>query len=353
MPTLDLACFESLAALRDNPPSEGASPPAGIARRRALKNILALLAAPPAFLVAPRSAAAATAKRINIGWQKGGSLAVIAARGELEKTLASRGIGIDWREFPSGPVLLEALNAGSVDFGVVGETPPVFAQAAGVDLVYVGNEPAAPRAEKILVPKDSPLSAVADLNGKRIALNKGSNVHYLLVKSLDKAGLRYGDVEIVFLAPADARAAFERGSIDAWVIWEPYAAAVEAKLAARILADGTGVVNNFTFFMASRRYAEANADVLSLLLAQIRSEDQWIGDHLATAAAVVAPQLGVAGDVAELALSRYAYGVAPLSDDVVREQQKVADAFFELKLIPKRLDVAAIVWHPAKLGEKT
>lgn len=343
----------NLAALRDNPPPEGASPPPGIARRRALKSILALLAALPTFLVASRSATAATAKRINISWQKGGSLAVIAARGELEKTLASRDMSVDWREFPSGPVLLEALNAGSIDFGVVGEMPPVFAQAAGVDLVYVGNEPAAPRAEKILVRKDSALRLVADLRGKRIALNKGSNVHYLLVKLLDKAGLRYGDVETVFLAPADAHAAFERGSVDAWVIWEPYAAAVEAKLAARILANGTDVVNNFTFFMASRRYAEENADVLSLLLAQIRSEDQWIKEHLATAAAVVAPQIGVAGDVAELALSRYAYGVAPLSDDVVRQQQKVADTFFELRLIPKKLDVAAIVWRPAKLGDKS
>jgi len=352
MPTLDFACFESLAALRDNPPRDGASPPPDIVRRRTLKSVLALLAAAPALLAAPRVAAAAS-KHINIGWQKGGSLAVIAARGELQKALASRDVSIDWREFPSGPVLLEALNAGSIDFGVVGEAPPVFAQAAGVDLVYVGNEPAAPHAEKVLVPKDSPLGTVADLRGRRIALNKGSNVHYLLVKLLDQAGLRYGDVEVVFLAPADARAAFERGSVDAWVIWEPYAAAVEAKLTPRILADGTGAVNNFTFFVASRRYAERYADVLSLLLAQIQSEDQWIKDHLAAAAAIVAPQIGVAGDVAELALSRYAYGAASLSDDVVRQQQKVADAFFELRLIPKQLDVAAVVWRPAKLGDKS
>lgn len=352
MPTLDLACSESLAALRDNPPSEGASRPRGIARRRALKSVLALLAASPTLLAAPRVAAAAS-RHINIGWQKGGSLAVIAARGELQKTLASRDISIAWREFPSGRVLLEALNAGSIDFGVVGETPPVFAQAPGVDLLYVGSEPAAPRAEKILVPNDSPLGAVADLRGKRIALNKGSNVHHLLLKLLDQAGIRYSDVEFVFLAPADARAAFERGSVDAWVIWVPYAAAVEARFVPRILADGTGVVNNFTFFIASRRYAEQNVDVLSLLLAQVQSEDQWIKNHLVAAAAIVAPQIGVAGDVAELTLSRYAYGVAPLSDDVVRQQQKVADAFFELRLIPRKLDVAAIVWRPAKLGEKS
>lgn len=323
------------------------------AKRDTMKRLLALLLAPAALSARPAAALAAPSAHIAIGWQKGGSLAVIEGRGELQKNLAAHGIGISWIEFPAGPQMLEALNVGSIDFGMVGETPPVFAQAAGADLVYVGNDPAAPRAERILVPKDSPIRQVADLKGRRIALNKGSNVHYLLVKLLEKAGLRYGDVQVVFLVPADARAAFERGSIDAWVIWDPYAAAVESKIDARTLADGTGAANNYIFFMASRRFATENAAALELLLQQINAEEHWIEQHLDESAAIVAPQIGVSDAVARLALSRYAYGVQPLTDDVVRQQQEIADVFHQLGLIPKRLDVASVVWRPAKSGEKS
>src|SRR5207245_3822792 len=132
--------------------------------------------------------------------------------------------------------------------GYVGEAPPIFAQAAGANFVYIGNDPAAPEAEAIVVAKDSPLKSVADLKGKKVALNKGSNVHYLLVKALEKAGLKYTDIQPVFLAPADALAAFTRGTVDAWVIWDPYEAAAEASTGAHILTDGTGLVANHQFY---------------------------------------------------------------------------------------------------------
>jgi sulfonate transport system substrate-binding protein len=115
----------------------------------------------------------------------------------------------------------------------VGEAPPIFAQAAGANLVYVANEPPSPRSEAIVVPGDSGLKTVAQLKGKKIALNKGSNVHYLLVRAIEKAGLKYSDITPVYLPPADARAAFERGSVDAWVIWDPLLAAAEKQLGAR------------------------------------------------------------------------------------------------------------------------
>ena len=151
-------------------------------------------------------------------------------------------IKVVWTEFPSGPPLLEALNVGAIDFGNTGEAPPIFAQAAGAPILYVAYEPPAPKGEAILVPKDSKITSVADLKGKKVALNKGSNVHYLLVKALEKAGVKYSEIEPVFLAPADARAAFERGAVDAWVIWDPFQAAAEAATGARTLADGTGIV---------------------------------------------------------------------------------------------------------------
>lgn len=320
-------------------------------KRRALTGLAALLLA-PLPLALGRGTAAAAERAIVVGWQKGGSLAVIKARGVLAQALARQGVGLSWLEFPAGPQMLEALNVGSIDFGQVGETPPIFAQAAGANLLYVGNDPAAPAAERLLVPKNSTAREVADLKGKRIALNKGSNVHYFLVKLLEKAGLQYRDVTVDYLAPADARAAFESGAVDAWAIWEPYAAAAEDKLGARTLADASGVANNYIFSIASRRYAEQHPDVLELLLKQIGDEEGWISGHLKEAASVIAPQIGVSEDVAALALSRYAYGVVPLTDAVVRQQQQIADLFYELKLVPKRLDVTAAVWRP-KQGERS
>ena len=124
----------------------------------------------------------ASAETLRIGYQKYGSLVLLRADGGLERRLAEHGIDVSWTEFPAGPQLLEGLNVGAVDFGTTGETPPVFAQAAGADLLYVAHEPPAPLSEAILLPKDSPIQSIADLKGKRVAFNKGSNVHYLLVR---------------------------------------------------------------------------------------------------------------------------------------------------------------------------
>src|SRR4030081_2528910 len=164
-------------------------------------------------------------KVVRIGFQKYGKLVLLKSKGTLEDRLKAAGYRVVWTEFPSGPPLLEALNVGAIDFGSTGETPPIFAQAAGAPLVYVAHEPPAPQGEAILVPQDSPIKTLADLKGKKIALNKGSNVHYLLVKALEKGGAKYSEIEPMFLAPADARAAFERGSVAAWVIWDPFHAA--------------------------------------------------------------------------------------------------------------------------------
>jgi sulfonate transport system substrate-binding protein len=276
---------------------------------------------------------------VRIGYQKYGTLVLLKARGSLEKRLAPLHVEVNWTEFPAGPQLLEGLNVGSIDFGTVGEAPPIFAQAAGADLVYVGNEPGAPAAEAILVPNNSAIKSVAELKGKKVALNKGANVHYLLVKVLEKAGLRYNDVETVFLAPADARAAFERGSVDAWAIWEPFLSAAEKQTGARILADGQGAVSNHQFFLASRPYASRRSDVVRIILEEVASVDEWAKTKPKEAAAALQPQIGLDEATLEQALLRGGYGVKPISDSVLAEQQNIADAFYDLKLIPKRIHV--------------
>jgi sulfonate transport system substrate-binding protein len=276
---------------------------------------------------------------IRIGYQKYGTLVLLKARGSLEKRLAPLHVEVKWTEFPAGPQLLEGLNVGAIDFGTVGEAPPIFAQAAGADLIYVGNEPAASAAEAILVPKDSPIKTVAELKGKKVALNKGSNVHFLLVKLLEQAGVNYNDIDTIFLTPADARAAFERGSVDAWAIWEPFLAAAQRQTGARILADGNGVVSNHQFFLASRPYASKRADVVVIVLEEVAVVDQWAKTNLKEAAAALQPQIGLDQATLELALSRGGYGVTTVNDAVLAEQQRIADAFYDLKLIPKHINV--------------
>src|ERR1700678_2969875 len=302
------------------------------------------------MVVAPFTQAQNADNVVRIGYQKYGTLVLLKARGSLEKRLAPMHVEVKWTEFPAGPQLLEGLNVGSIDFGIAGEAPPIFAQAAGADLVYVGNEPPASAGEAILVPRDSPIKTVAELKGKRVALNKGSNVHFLLVKLLEKAGVRYADIDTIFLTPADARAAFERGSVDAWAIWEPFLAAAPRQTGARILADGNGVVSNHQFFLASRPYATRRADVVAIVLEELATVDQWAKTNSKEAAAALQPQIGLDKPTLELALSRGGYGVTPMNDAVLAEQQRIADTFYDLKLIPKHINVRDATLHGTSAG---
>lgn len=317
------------------------------ARRRTL-NLLSAAAVGALATAWPAAVRAQAKGTLRIGFQKYGTLTILKARGTLDRRLAAQGIDIKWTEFPAGPQLLEGLNVGSVDFGTVGEAPPIFAQAAGANLVYVGNEPPAPAGEAIVVPKASTLKTVADLKGKKVVLNKGSNVHYLLVRALEKAGLAYKDIEVVYLPPADARAAFERGSVDAWVIWDPFLAAAEKQLGARILADGKGLVSNHQFYLAARPYAEKNAGIVRLILEELARVDEWGRSNQKEVASILAAQIGLEPAVVELAATRYTYGVQPISESVIDEQQKIADVFTQLRLIPKKISVRDAVL-PLKL----
>lgn len=288
------------------------------------------------------------ANTLRIGFQKYGTLILLKAHGTLEPRLEKLGVKVTWTEFPAGPQLLEGLNVGSVDFGTTGETPPIFAQAAGAQLSYVGYEPPAPNAEAILVPQGSPIKSVAELKGKKVALNKGSNVHYLLVRALEQAGLKYSDIEVVFLPPADARAAFERGSVDAWVIWDPFQAAAETSIKARVLKDGKGVVNNYQFYLAEKSYAARRPDVIAAVFDEIAKVDEWARTKPKEAASALAPLTKLDEVTLLLALNRGAYGVSYLNDKVVAHQQQIADTFYGLKLIPKSIRISDAVWIPAK-----
>jgi sulfonate transport system substrate-binding protein len=285
-------------------------------------------------------------KVVRIGFQKYGKLVLLKSKGSLEPRLKALGYNVTWTEFPSGPPLLEAINVGAIDFGNTGEAPPIFAQAAGAPIRYVAYEPPAPKGEAILVPKDSPLKSVADLRGKKVAFNKGSNVHYLVVKALEKAGVKYSDITPVFLAPADARAAFERGAIDAWAIWDPFQAAAEAATDARTLTDGTDTVPNHQFYLSSQKFLQSDPAIIDAILAGLREVDDWAKTDIHAVAEQLSPSVGLSVPVLEVALKRQAYGIEPIDAQVIAEQQKLADTFLALGLIPKAVTVSDVQRKP-------
>lgn len=285
---------------------------------------------------------------LNIGFQKYGILPIVKERGVLETALKGQGVNIRWVEFPAGPQLLEGLNVGSVVLGEAGEAPPIFAQAANGNLVYIANQPAAPKAEALIVQKDSKIQSIQDLKGKRVALNKGSNVHYLLLKILEKNNLKLSDIEVVYLPPSDARATFERGAVDAWVIWDPFFAAAEHQIGARVLATGENLVSNHQFYLADRKFAEQHPQVLDTVVKQLNETTQWVSTHQDEASKLLEKPTALSFDVLKTSISRMGFGVAPISNQVVQEQQYVADAFYQAKLIPNKINIQAAILAPTK-----
>jgi sulfonate transport system substrate-binding protein len=280
---------------------------------------------------------------VRIGYQKSSVFVLAKWRGTLEAALKEKGAEVSWAEFPAGPVLLEALNAGQLDLGYAGEAPPIFAQAASPDMVYVAVEQPSPENEAILVPKGSAASSIADLKGKTVALNKGSNVHYFLVRALEKAGLKYTDVNVAFLAPADARAAFENGTVDAWVIWDPYFAAAEVALEARVLATAQGIVPNSSFYLARRAFAEGKPELLQLVLEQAKLTDDWAQGHRDEVSRYLAPVLGIDERAVAKSIARTSWGIGPITDAALQSQQRIADTFHGLGLLASPLRVADAV----------
>ena len=276
--------------------------------------------------------------QFRIGYQKAAStLVLLKAKGTLDKRLAPLGVKVTWTEFPAGPQLLEGLNVGAIDFGYVGEAPPVFAQAAGADFVYTAYEVPTPRAEGVVVARNSPIRTVADLKGKKIAFNRGSDVHWFIIALLRKHGLDYGDIQPAFLAPADARAALERQVIDAWAIWDPFLAAAQSQGNARLLADAQGVASHHQFFLSQREYAQKRHDVIAAAMDELGKEGQWIRQNHAAAAALLAPIQGLDAATIQTGLEHYEHVYRPISPDVLAEQQRIADTFLELKLIPRKI----------------
>jgi aliphatic sulfonates family ABC transporter substrate-binding protein len=304
-----------------------------------------LLSAASGVAMSPLAAAAAEPlKELRIGYQKTSVLLVVKAQHVLEKRFESDGVAVRWVEFPFGPPLLEALNVGAIDYGYTGNAPPIFAQAAHANIQYVAVIPTRGYGQAIVVPDASPLQSLADLLGKKIGVAKGSSAHDLLVAALESANIPWSEITPVYLAPADAAAAFARGAIDAWSIWDPFYAIAELKQKARALPIEPKAMQQNSFFLANSDVIAKHADVVATLNEEIAKATKWAGEHRDETAELFAEASGVDLAAQQKAVARAEFSFGPLDDKAIAQQQAVADRFYRLGLIPAPVAVRDIVW---------
>lgn len=286
-------------------------------------------------------------KTLAVGYQKS-SLNLLVARQQQLFEQQFPGVQVAWKEFPAGPQMLEALAVGAIDFGAVGNTPPVFAQAAGKDLKYIGYEVVPQNAQALLIPADSSIRTLADLKGKRIAVQKGSSAHELLAKVLQKAGLSWQDIQPIWLPPADARAAFDKQSIDAWSIWEPYLSAAELDAKAKVLIDGQAFARTYSFYIANPQFIEQHPGATEKILQSLNTADQWVLQHQQQALKIYQQSTGLKQNIAQRVIDKRLKPspIYSLKPEVVQAQQEIADLFQQVKLIPKSIQVSQVVWVP-------
>ncbi|MGA3188922.1 MAG: aliphatic sulfonate ABC transporter substrate-binding protein [Bryobacteraceae bacterium] len=281
---------------------------------------------------------------LRIGYQKWGTFSILKASGELAKAFEPKGVKLEWVEFPAGPPLLEALNAGSIDLGHTGDSPPLFAQAAEVPFVYFAASSASPESSAILVKRESSIHDPKDLRGQRVGFAKGTSAHTMVLRFLEKNGLLLSDIVPVYLAPADGRVALEAGSIDAWSIWDPYLAAAEQDGGFRELSNGKGYVEGREFYLASRNIGEHHPERLKEFLVELTRVKAWAKARPDEVNRFLAAETGIELKAVALAESRRnRYDTEDLSANLIASQQSLADRYLELGLLPKKIDVKADV----------
>lgn len=311
------------------------------------REFLKLSTAALATLATTSAQSQVAAKEIRIGYQKTGVLVIARQQAVLEKRLAATGTTVKWVEFTSGPPLLEAISSGAADFGGVGDSPPIFAQAANANIVYAAASPIS-NGQGILVPPGSSIRTIADLKGKRVGFTKGSSAHNIVVQALEKFGLSYADITPVYLTPPDAGPAFANGSIDAWAVWDPYFAIGETKQNARILINAHEVAKTNAFFIANRDFADKQPGSLREVIAGLATAATWAEGNRDAVAKSLHEITGVPLDIQTVAARRASFAIGPVTEGVIETQQGVADRFHRLGLIPKPITVRDIVWKSAQ-----
>jgi sulfonate transport system substrate-binding protein len=272
--------------------------------------------------------------KLRIGYQRFGGLSLVKARAAFPDAT--------WSLFDSGPALTEALKAGAIDMGQTGEAPPVFAAAAKTKFKVVGVGAPSPKSEAVLVKASSGFKTFADLKGKTVALNKGSNVHWLLVRLLAANHMTLSDIHVEYLKPAEGRPAFDNNQVAAWIIWDPYFALAELP-GVQVLADATGLANNREYLMVSDTAAKTKSTEIKSFLSAYAETTTWGIAHPDDRAKILAPELGLDEATTKRAEARAAQPLAQLTPAIGDELQTIADGFTKLALIPGSVDMRSLI----------
>jgi sulfonate transport system substrate-binding protein len=276
---------------------------------------------------------------LNIGDQKGtGAEALLQAAGLINKLPFKA----KWSDFTSGPPMLQAMGSGSVDIGGVGDAPPVFAAAGGEKVKIVGARTAGPNGAATVVPKNSSITSISQLKGKKIAVAQGSSANYHILTVLNKAGLTTKQVTLDYLQPADALAAFNSGHVDAWDIWSPYIEQVTVQNGAKILANGSGYGSNYSFEVASQAALadKAKAAAIGDYLKILNQAYVWSDTHSTTWAKLWGDATGLPATVMNKAATDAANKPAVINSSVIADEQQLVTNFYKAGLIPTQVKMS-------------
>jgi sulfonate transport system substrate-binding protein len=274
---------------------------------------------------------------LRIGDQQGtGAQALLQAAGLLKKLPFT----VSWSNFTSGPPMLQAMGSGSVDIGGVGNAPPAFAASGGEQIAIVGARTTRPGSAALLVPKDSPITSIQQLKGRKIAVAQGSSADYHLLTVLAKAGLSVKDVTTENLQPADALSAFASGHVDAWDVWSPYVEQAVAQDNARVLVNGQGFGSNYSFEVAAKDAINdaGKAAAIRKYLTVLDEAYTWAAHNPAAWAKVWAKATGLPQNVMVTAAKDAINTPIPITKPVIASEQKLADSFYKAGLVPAKVD---------------
>ncbi|GEP08941.1 aliphatic sulfonate ABC transporter substrate-binding protein [Methylobacterium gnaphalii] len=284
---------------------------------------------------------------IKLSYQRSSTLlTVLKTKGTLETRLGAREFGVSWHLFSK---VLEPMNTGVVDLHAdVADAVPIFTQSAKAPLTFYAMEAGSPHAEAIVVPEESAIRSIADLKGRTVGVSKGSGCHFILAAALKRAGLSFADIKPAYLEAPDGVAAFDQGSLDAWAIWDPFLAIVQAKRPIRVLADATGLSSYNRYYTVNDSFAAAHPEIVEIVYAALVEAGQWVKANPREAVALLAPIWGdLPPEVVATVNERRSYAVKPVDRAALSEQQSIADTFHEAGLIPRRLDATDVrIWQP-------
>jgi sulfonate transport system substrate-binding protein len=286
---------------------------------------------------------AAVPTAFRVGYQKAGLLSVAKQQGVFEARLKPLGVGaVKWSEFELGPPMMDAISAGAIDFGWLGDAPAIIAQSAGAKFVYAACMPASQHG--LLVLEGSALRSLSDIKGKKIAFPRGTSAQNVMLRLLAKAGLTYGDIVPVYLSSAAASAALSRGDVDAWVIWDPFFAQAEHRQKMRAIATTKDIVNGNSVYVANPDFAATNPKVLAAVIDEVTKLTEWAAQNRAKFAEATSAAIGIDLDVERSAIDRTDLVVRPVTPAIAAELQETADTFLKVGVISKPVVIRNAVW---------